>query len=931
MPWRRFVKKIGAITFGLLGVLLSCLAHADTDTSQLKAQSELEAVMSNVSNQLIYAYFGKDILIYYLNDDAEQAVIEKTDEAQLAVLAQPFNAFANRIFGMASVMLYGVTFGYFMIRLLLYLAEHGFTLQREGTLKLTFKERRALLMKGVLVGALFLTPLTIRSELNNETYVASAATFLLFDFLGTTNQIADESSAVLIESQRQTLKTVTLPAAEAKSHAMQSLQDFYTCARLQSNRGTAGSYTASLPLIEDGQGFLKGGVIVGNCVLQLTLGIDDESDKLLRRIKAASPSLAFSDTLFHDAQQDVYQRLFSDLFGTAQRVSAELAKPDLSASWADADFSLKGHTSAALGVRGLASWPQRCEELEAWTSPSGQFISRQDRVYYHNLMARCQSKKIADALVYPHSYDLMAQLSNGGASFQRELALCVDQSVSTPDLLRNYTGAEYGLGSGGKNQDSAEQISLDSCLVDICSKSSLDQGGLYACSNVFTLYDERLRDLKMQQRGSMLLGFYMFDLFLHRPPSASAKRLFNGLDAQFSADGNIEASVGTPYLTLSVPIPPVSGEPITFGPILTDLGGELGGTQVPTIDVPLPEPTTLLSQVFGYTRLEACVKNPLQVYAGFVCGNVPQELNRFGMAVLHNAVALKLALTVGQTTGMMSRFKTSERGEITGASAHDFSSRATKMVAVGAVTMLVGSSSYVGELFDSTFGLEWLKTDEFGYLDTVKLDGLLGSVPAVVLASMAHAGADTRFITVVDGGLLTLLLLGIIFAFLLPLFPMLIVTSALIKFFYLLWKTIITQGFKLVDLLFDNDFDVLNEGLDRLWADWLALALKLPLLVVGVVLAWQMSNVGITHILNGMNLMVQTNDGVQGVFDLLISMLVVCVVIFIIYNTVLSVIETFYDMVVEWLLGSMHNNPFKTEHNAIGWQDARRVATLVGR
>lgn len=501
---------------------------------------------------------------------------------------------------------------------------------------------------------------------------------------------------------------------------------------------------------------------MGNCTLHLTLGVDSESDKLLRRIKESAPNLNFSDTLFHDAQKEVYQRLLPDLFDTAQQVSVELAKPDLSSSWSDAEFTLKGHTSASLGVRGLAAWSQRCDALAVWSSPAGQSISRQDRAYYHNLMARCQSKKIADALVYPAGYDLMSQLSNGGGTFQRELALCVDQSVSTPDLLQNYAGAEYGLGAGGSNKDAAEQISLDSCLVNMCSKSNLSQGGLYACANAFSLYDERIRDLKMQQRGSMLLGFYMFDLFLHRPPSASAKKLFNGFDVQFSMDGNADAAIGTPYMTLTVPIPPAGGDPVSMAPILSDLGTAIDYTQLPSIDVPPPETTTLVSQIFGYTRLETCIKNPLQVYGGFVCGNVPQELNRFGMAILHNVVALKLALTVGQTTGMLSRVKTTQKGVMTGAFTHDFASRATKMAAIGAATILVENGSYVTDLFNSTFGLEWLKTDEFGYLDTARLDGLLSSVPAIILASMAHMGADSRFVTVIDGGLLTLLLIGVV-------------------------------------------------------------------------------------------------------------------------------------------------------------------------
>ena len=160
---------------------------------------------------------------------------------------------------------------------------------------------------------------------------------------------------------------------------------------------------------------------------------------------------------------------------------------------------------------------------------------------------------------------------------------------------------------------------------------------------------------------------------------------------------------------------------------------------------------------------------------------------------------------------------------------------------------------------------------------------------------------------------------------------MVMVINALIKFSYLLFSTLIMHGKKLVDVAFDRDSDVLNENLDSVWADYIALILKLPLTIIGVVLAWLMTSVVLSHVLNTMNLMVPTNDGVQGILDLLVSMIVSGVIILVIYNTVLTIIESFYDFTVEWVLSSMHNNPFASETKGVGWQDAKVVLNLMGR
>ena len=148
---------------------------------------------------------------------------------------------------------------------------------------------------------------------------------------------------------------------------------------------------------------------------------------------------------------------------------------------------------------------------------------------------------------------------------------------------------------------------------------------------------------------------------------------------------------------------------------------------------------------------------------------------------------------------------------------------------------------------------------------------------------------------------------------------------------YLIIKTIVLHGFKLTDVVFDSDTGFLTERMDMLWADWLAALLKLPLTAIGVVLAWLMSNVVISKVMSSMSFTFETNDGAaNGLIDTIVIIGMSLVVVGIVYNMVLTIIESFYDFTVEWVLGQMTNSPFG-DQRAVGWKDAKGVLSMMGR
>ncbi len=320
-------------------------------------------------------------------------------------------------------------------------------------------------------------------------------------------------------------------------------------------------------------------------------------------------------------------------------------------------------------------------------------------------------------------------------------------------------------------------------------------------------------------------------------------------------------------------------------------------------------------------RLMTCVRNPLQVYDGYVCGNIPQEFNTFGSNLLKLAIAGKTILVAGNA--IKSTTPNTESGSIGGRSVINGVMKSVAVVAGGAA-----SNTLIDELLNGGFAI----TDEFGYLsktDLVKYSAFSHTVYAFLY--MLSESGDVVY-DIIDKILTFMLIFGVLFAYVIPFFPYVMVLAAVAGFIYLLMKTILMTGFKGVDAIFDDDADILNEKTDSMWADWIAVLLKLPLTMVGVVLAWLMSNVIISHVLRHMKFETIFNSSsyLQQLVEAVMMIALPFGVIFVVFNMIMTIIESFYDFSVDWLLGRMTNSPFG-DRKAFGMSETRSVMRFMGR
>lgn len=632
------------------------------------------------------------------------------------------------------------------------------------------------------------------------------------------------------------------------------------------------------------------------------------------------------DGIFEVAQKQVFLDIVEDVAANSYKYSEVLTLPlngEVNGELLAKDIVMKPWTSYQLSNVKLDAWASQCDGFANWEYPHAT-INKKDRELYHLLSSRCLSKSITKKLLYPDVFGPVDEFLQTEFLKDRQLPLCMDKAsfAQKQGLGGTYVGL-YSVFKDSFSSDSVDSISLESCLSSICASSSLSSGGMYACSNAISIYERRVRDYQIMERGSMLSGLYMFNLFTNPMPSQLSKWIFNQTQFSFSKapiqDKGIDGDLVTSF---RMTIPPLRSDHAFEGEtILTQLRNALESRDSVKLIMREPEQLSSVASWLQMGRLMTCARNPLQVYDGYVCGNIPQEFNAFGSNMLKLAIAGKTILVAGNA--IKATTPNTESGSIGGRSVITGVMKSVAIVAGGAA-----SNTIIDELLSGGFAV----TDDFGYLsktDLIKYSSFSHTVYAFLY--MLSESGDIVY-DIIDKILTFMLIFGVLFAYVIPFFPYIMVLAAVASFIYLLMKTILMTGFKGVDAIFDDDADILNEKTDSLWADWIAVLLKLPLTMVGVVLAWLMSNVIISHVLRHMKFETIFNSSsyLQQLVEAVMMIALPFGVIFVVFNMIMTIIESFYDFSVDWLLGRMTNSPFG-DRKAFGMSETRSVMRFMGR
>lgn len=102
----------------LISLLLPASSFAESGEEDRVVRAE--TLMKNVSHQFVYAFFGRDMLLYYLDEEADITAIKALSDAELNLMSEPFNSQMGHYIRLGMTTIWALTVAYFLLRLAMY-------------------------------------------------------------------------------------------------------------------------------------------------------------------------------------------------------------------------------------------------------------------------------------------------------------------------------------------------------------------------------------------------------------------------------------------------------------------------------------------------------------------------------------------------------------------------------------------------------------------------------------------------------------------------------------------------------------------------------------------------------------------------------------------------------------------------------------------
>jgi hypothetical protein len=903
-------KLFNAFLFILLSFSFSYQAQADD-------MQEIAKIMARTDNQFIYSYFGKQLFLDYLTDENEIDIISKADEAQLKALSAPYNHQMTLIVLVFLSLIYVTTVVYFFYRLVFFIANHLLSRQMPQDNKnmlSKLRESAPYLFRFLIIGALVLFPYSTGEGTFSSYYVK-----WIFEALGYTDDMTEKRLGDVRDANRNSIETLKLPPYTSKSSSVENLIKFQLCVRNTSSREDPSEHIGYIKFKKAPYGY-EGVAREGSCVATFSIAIDYMTGEMIDEISRLGVDIGLTKDAFLNDQKNLYQILFAQLFSKTSDTAVKINTPTYTNEWGFENFRLANYTSIALDDIALSHWYQRCEQLEK-LELSG-FWSPAEVYFYFKLMANCHSTIIADRLVYPAVFSDTAKEIISPNNLV-EISACLNKTNSEIDHF------------GGHDVD-IDTIKL--CVLSNCSSNNiLTQGNLYACSNLINYYKKSVKDTLVDSKG--VLGFSLNALsgYMYTPPTESAKSVYNGFKIEYKPYMANEP-IDEPDFVVPIYIPNATPDTQHLSEVIAILEKIIDDANAPKI-TPSFSYQGFLPKLLGVDRLNVCAKHPMEYYEGYLCNSLIQEYSRFGITLIKNVALLKVSIATAQSAGAINKQVKRIKNPVDTGTVSDAKSEVgggdTTAKIMGAVKFTLknilanGNGDEIYDFLTNNFALVGNSTDEFGYLNTEAIYGLL-STPAISgLAYYVFNNPDSYIVSFIDNLLLTLLVIGVVFGILVPLTPVFLIMSVLMKYISHLFSTLIS-GYQLVDSVFSEENKVFTREIEAFAIDVMALSMRIVLLLIGVVLSYLLSNVVLAKLASKITIPYITNDGVYGVIDHIVVLVVSLIVVYIVYSVVVTIIESFYDFVVEWAMNKEYDTPYSST-KAFNVKDVNEILSLIGR
>ncbi len=904
-------------SFLFIFILTPNINAAETESEAKNTHITTEEATVDLMNRFILGFFGKDALQSF--EAKHISDLEDINNANdLAALSSPFPYLYTKtqfIF-YAIYTLSFLSFTFYLLFLMYFgilksQNSGSFLGQSWNTVYTVLKIFIALLLITPVAGYESLVddndkvidnPLSNFPQLNNNVY--STSQMIAFKMAGYSNFYGRQINDAIIDNQVGMYPSLLMPKSDSKMLEIKDLLDFMVCSKTNIDA----TENIEFQLIE------KESVVFihaknGECMLNFEMGIDLKGTKIVEEN-------SFLQTIvpnFKETQKEIIKELFKELIKNADKIADVIVNQ--TKNYSDDDTSrfedyLKGGSLSDTATY----WESNCDTIFDYPVDSSSPLNKIEVSQYAFMGLRCLSYQINKKIILPDVENINGFLESGSSLNNRVVELCSTdyEFDATAKKIATVVG-DSNLVDDLKISDNANSFKFlepSECVADSCS--SLNPTGeftnLYSCSNAINVYNRAIENKKYKELGVLSITANLFRIFSIDNPT-SAKSVYNNLKAEylsflgkFLSDTN-----GSPSETYTISI---SKANVYEG--LADEFQEIDYIDVETTyfkDINMDYFASIYkflsngndsNGIFGANRLVNCIQYPMTIHNGFNCGSVTQEYSNFGRTLLGSAIQYKAMRFI---LGSSSSKKTS---------GGNFSKNKDKNIKSSVIKIVAETAKFFGAAFAIDFLLDiTTETDEFGGLTSKDLSFMKYSEELVAfIASVAPNGASIK----IDFFFNIIGYLGILFAYVIPFYPMFIALGLFFEWFLLFLCVLILIPFCSAYLLKPSE-NHLNQVFTTSFNILFSLFLKIPFLMVGLILGWILANTVISRIMGVFDFSSVTTTteffSIASLINPVVMVVVYGILLYMFTTVALNVMDKFYHFATDWMIKILGDSQLK--------------------
>lgn len=893
---------------------LPLFVHADNTqiipkNESLYKVSSIEDIEKDLTKRMILGVLGKDALIYFLPSDTDDSVINQIknlSDSEVDRISKPFNSsiISGTLILVSSFFLVAVTT---MILYMIWLYIESLLRTQDSGQFLGDKWNKVFTPLKIIIGFALIFPMFGQShapfnKLSETSSGWNVGAFSLSQVAvimsaGVSSQSANVIFGEFIRAMPKHYPAIKMPNVASKAPFMSDVIDFMVCAK--------SSYNKSIQLTFRRYDTLDSSVYkmharAGKCEISGQVGYDEatvndlETNNALREI--------VGNVNYKDMQLSAIKKAVQNMFNTAGQVADAIIVSEDTTNLIKSDIGISP-----------SNWQDYCGNI---AEQGKEDLTDKGLMLFNYYAANCLSKNFVEDLSKT-SLSTAYIYSNQNYLKNNNIELCVHGGSTDANGEKSLTFAkvkedEYSF------SDNYKMIS--SCVQEVCTGDHI-----YECASAINFAKEMQEKEKIARMGWITGGANAYKIFSGRN-NVNAMSVINksSFSSSYSDDNadfiDLDANNGTVIDSFATTLNAVSPVSFDYSDFMSFIKDKSSDYDQAIIDG--AQNKSLMDGGadgwFGIAKLQNCVENPMKISGGYVCGNVTEEIHLFGSKLLALGLQVKaVALLQNTNKGKVNK-------EVATVSK-------SALQTIGSMTKVLDRSAPI-VIVTYLLGDTLITTDSFSDIDQEiwqqypEVVSFLAAASVSLTTGGSVSQAVNQLITIFSN---TLIGLGIVFGFIMPLLPFALWIVAIGGWVVALFEALVLApiwGVILISPSKDHTADAARKSTVII----VSLLLKAPLLVTGLVLAWILNNILLSELLSftdiSQALALQPSEMIKGLIDQLIVLVIYFIMLYGIYNIIFSLIESFSDVAMDVLFGGKGISPFAQKQRGENWRTSVSTA-----